>query len=111
MQLKQGLDVAFLNDTRNFYDAKSRCESLGWYAPRSIGRHALPQAGSGSNSLEGVGRSLKESLNLSTIVPAFWSSSADSTSTGFGLIVAFPYGVINTAQKTDYNAYLVCVGP
>ena len=107
MQLKQDLDVAFLNVSKIFADAQTSCASLGagWHAPLSNNQNATPQAADNSNSLEAMGKYFS---GLSYKVA--WSSSTVSDLAGWTWIVLFDNGLTGAIKKL--NSYgVVCVRP
>ncbi len=107
MQLKQGLDVAFLNVSKNFADAQTSCASLGagWNAPLSNNQSATPQAAGNSNSAEAVGSYFK-----GTVGKFFWSSSTVSQTSGAWFVVLWA-GYTYPSDFKLYSWDVVCVRP
>ena len=107
MQLKQGLDVAFLNVVKDFDGAQASCTSLGagWHAPLSNNQQATPRAADNSNSLEAVG---KYFVGISG--QWFWSSSTVPGNTNTAWNVYLPSGRAAPDTK-DYSFLVVCVRP
>jgi len=111
MQLKQGLDVAFLNRSKNFDDAQTSCASLGagWHAPLSNIRGAAPRAWDNSDSLEAVGSYFKGSGG---VYGWYWSSSTVSDNTFNAWLVNLAYGRANDDDGSKSNSLnVVCVRP
>ena len=110
-QLKAGLDVAFLNETRNFDGAQTACQTLGagWQAPASENPQATPRAIDHNKSLEAIGGYFSR-----TSLRWIWSSSTvsrDSRHTaGSAWLVNLEYGGTYGNVKND-SYYVVCVMP
>ena len=109
MQLKQDLDVAFLNVGKNFADAQTSCASLGagWHAPLSRNYDAAPQAAGNSNSLEAVGLYFMGTTSNHW----FWSSSTVSYTTNGAWLVHLARGTIWDLGSKDGSNGVVCVRP
>ena len=105
MQLKQGLDVAFLNFRKEFDAAQVACAELGagWHAPASNSSNANPRVSDNSNSLEAVC-----SYVAGTTSHWFWSSSTVSSDTDYAWSVNLAYGGTLTNLKYD-STNVVCV--
>ena len=110
LQLKQGLDMAFLNVVKDFDGAQASCTSLGagWHAPLINNQDATPQAAGNSNSLEAVGSYFKGSSGLFS--RSSWSSSTVSSNTSSAWYVNLAAG--NTSHLGKYFRFaVVCVKP
>ena len=105
MQLKQGLDVAFLNVAKNFAYVQSACSSLGagWHAPLSNNQNATQRAAGNSSSLEAVGVYF-----VSTTNGWFWSSSTVSDLPTNAWYAFLPAGYPMDGSKLN-SLSVVCV--
>jgi hypothetical protein len=109
-QLKPGLDVAFLNEKKDFNEAQNVCQRLGpgWHAPASESETASPRARGPNNSLEGIGFYFVD-VNTSKY-NWLWSSSTDSLYTNAAWAKSLFYGDSARITKNDRNN-VVCVRP